>query len=767
MDVRIGSAAPREVFIELFDTPITGRTAAPVTVANFLNYIDDGSGNRRYDGSFVHRSAPGFVVQGGGFTFDPALGDFGLPASTPHIQTDAPIVNEFDASRSNLRGTIAMAKLANDPDSATSEWFFNLIDNSGNLDSQNGGFTVFGQVLGNGMDVVDAIAALNTSNQGGAFSTLPVADSYVSGDPITLSDLVSISTQASPYQVPLFVDPSPLDFELVGENSGRRDRTITLVNVGDTDLAFGNIGGADALAAPFSIVTDNCSNQALASFSSCTLVLGFEPTAVGDFQDSFDLPSDASGQPTVTVDVSGTGVVTNPVLEVSPASSVDYGDVALADAPGRQITLRNAGDGLLQPGTFAIAGTDAADFYIPAATDNCTGLQLAIGESCNLTVRFDANSLGARSAVLTVNASPDGQSVQLDLNANVVESQADLSLAEPRVHDFGDTRFDTPVTLDYEFGNQGTDNLIVTDISIEGDDAGEFTINNKENCVKAVAPNEVCQVNITFTPVGIGTKTATLRIFSSDADEGVADIAITATSSTDNDGVPDAIEKTGPNGGDANLDGTPDVQQENVASLPDINGNYVSLESDNGTRLVSVLAQQSPTPGATPNLRNGGSLNFRNGFFSFVIEDVAVGGSATVVLRLPAGQSASHYFQFGLLPSTLFFGSAQWYQFDYLNPATGNPIDGRTGAEFRGERVILHFVDGGRGDNDLSANGRIVDPGGPASLSLDGGSSSGGGGCSISTSTGSTRPAVDLALILMGLLAMRGLRGRHGVRAGH
>jgi hypothetical protein len=78
-----------------------------------------------------------------------------------------------------------------------------------------------------------------------------------------------------------------------------------------------------------------------------------------------------------------------------------------------------------------------------------------------------------------------------------------------------------------------------------------------------------------------------------------------------------------------------------------------------------------------------------------------------------------------------------------------------TGAEFRGDRVILHFVDGGRGDNDQSANGRIVDPGGPAVVSLDGGSSSGGGGgCSMRSGNHPLRAPFDLVLLLLGLLLM-------------
>ncbi len=134
---------------------------APATVANFLNYVQRGS----YDGTFIHRSLPGFVIQGGGFFFDPATG------SAPGIVTDPPVVNEFKVS--NTRGTVAMAKLEGDQNSATSQWFVNLADNSVNLDNQNGGFTVFARVLGNGMGVVDAIAALPRQNFQGSFTDTP------------------------------------------------------------------------------------------------------------------------------------------------------------------------------------------------------------------------------------------------------------------------------------------------------------------------------------------------------------------------------------------------------------------------------------------------------------------------------------------------------------------------------------------------------------------------------------------------------------------
>lgn len=131
-----------EVVMELVDD-------APITTANFLQYVEDDF----YDGTIFHRVVPGFVVQGGGF----------LPGMIPPDGLRDPIMNEFSPDRSNLRGTVAMAKVGNDPDSATSQFFVNLDDNSANLDNQNGGFTVFARVV-EGMDVVDQIAGVPLDN---------------------------------------------------------------------------------------------------------------------------------------------------------------------------------------------------------------------------------------------------------------------------------------------------------------------------------------------------------------------------------------------------------------------------------------------------------------------------------------------------------------------------------------------------------------------------------------------------------------------------
>ena len=163
--------------------------ATPVTVTNFLGYVD----RLDYTNSIFHRSPPGFVLQGGGFNYNLAL-----PLNT--IPAISAIVNE--PVFSNIRGTIAMAK-TNTPNSATNQWFINLNDNIANLDLQNAGFTVFGEVVGTGMAIVDSISALPTYDfstrfLSAAFVQLPLRDytitDFNSNVPINGTHLVMISS---------------------------------------------------------------------------------------------------------------------------------------------------------------------------------------------------------------------------------------------------------------------------------------------------------------------------------------------------------------------------------------------------------------------------------------------------------------------------------------------------------------------------------------------------------------------------------------------
>ena len=133
-----------DINVELFDEK------APITCENFRQYVSDGF----FNDTIFHRVIPNFMIQGGGFD-----------AAMNQKTTREPIKNEADNGEGNRRGTLAMARTA-DVDSATAQFFINLSDNDFlNHGGRDFGYAVFGEVT-DGMDVVDAIAGVETGNHG-------------------------------------------------------------------------------------------------------------------------------------------------------------------------------------------------------------------------------------------------------------------------------------------------------------------------------------------------------------------------------------------------------------------------------------------------------------------------------------------------------------------------------------------------------------------------------------------------------------------------
>ena len=188
---------------------------------------------------------------------------------------------------------------------------------------------------------------------------------------------------------------------------------------------------------------------------------------------------------------------------------------------------------------------------------------------------------------------------------------------------------------------------------------------------------------------------------------------------TDGDSLIDRIEDAGPNGGDGNSDGIADSTQSHVVSLPDIRNTYITVEANpqQELRSLSIIEGANLLVQADP-LSSLNGLNFVYGFLSFDVINVSVGGNTDIKLIVPNGESPKKYFKFGPTPDNPV---DHLYEFDF---------DGETGAEFDDNNVILHFVDGKRGDSDLLENGVITDPGTPA-LRAQNSASGGGGGCSL------------------------------------
>jgi hypothetical protein len=170
----------------------------------------------------------------------------------------------------------------------------------------------------------------------------------------------------------------------------------------------------------------------------------------------------------------------------------------------------------------------------------------------------------------------------------------------------------------------------------------------------------------------------------------------------DNDGIPSA-EEQGPSGNDPGYDGNgdaiPDSQQDNVASLHAVIGGYVTIACSDQFALSNVTAIGNPSPTDRPV---GAEMPY--GFFNFRVTNLTAGEAIVVVIRVPDGSIVNSYYKYGPTPGN---PTPHWYEFNY---------DGQTGALIDGNVIYLSFVDGLRGDDDLTANGIIVEPGAPVFL---------------------------------------------------
>ena len=203
-----------EFYLQLFDE------VAPKTVSNFINYVLTG----RYENSIVHRLVPGFVIQGGRLKVPQEL-QFELVPVGPSV------VNEPHFS--NTRGTIAMARVGGQVDSATSQWFINLADNT-SLDFVDEGFTVFGVVLGSGMDVVDQIAASQIVNLTGLGISLPEFpltnfDGTLRRESLIIMDMTLVSGDFTPPNVLDDVN-ADVSIKVNGGTAGIAQLTLDIVS---------------------------------------------------------------------------------------------------------------------------------------------------------------------------------------------------------------------------------------------------------------------------------------------------------------------------------------------------------------------------------------------------------------------------------------------------------------------------------------------------------------------------------------------------------
>ena len=324
-------------------------TQTPLTVANFENY----RANNRYVNSIFHRSVPGFIIQGGAFVVatSPATGfEKATFTSTP---TNTPVTNEYGLS--NIRGTVAMAKVDGNPNSATNQWFVNLENNGTILDGQNGGFTAFARVAGNGMAVADAIAAKQTG------------DYYIKldGNATVFNDWPLDITSAQPFMdnTKLIkmnsVTPQPIFSYAVTGNSVPGVASVSFVN---TDMV---VTALDSGTTNITVTATNLDGRTVSQtfpvtvISNVTTLASLVPSA-GTLSPAL---SDGNIDYDITVPNSVTSLTLNATTRNSHATFTVNGTPATSGSPSQALNLA-VGDNVFHLLVTAEDGVTTRDFTL-------------------------------------------------------------------------------------------------------------------------------------------------------------------------------------------------------------------------------------------------------------------------------------------------------------------------------------------------------------------------------------------------------------------
>ena len=381
----------------------------PLSVANFRAYVNGG----RYKDTFIHRAMPGFVIQGGGYKIAPDV---------PHIAAFAPVKNEYQ--RSNLPGTIAMAKLGGDPNSATSEWFFNLADNSANLDNQNGGFTVFGKILAKGLGRAQGVTGLQIVNLGGALTDCPIIN-YKAGQQLTTDNLVAVkSVTEIPLHPAANATASYLKLAAVSSNNSLLKATLS-----GSELKLTSSGNALGEATVTISATDPDLQKATTTLKVCIInslapvvsISAWDAVASESSGDVASLRISRSESTVTAISVSlaisgaavnGTDLKTLPSTVVIPAGKA-YVDLVMtpiddAKAEGRENFVVKINNSLTQqPGASSEAGVTILDNDVPTLT--LTPILAAATEG-GVPAKIRLDRTGSTAVPLTVPLSFSGAS---------------------------------------------------------------------------------------------------------------------------------------------------------------------------------------------------------------------------------------------------------------------------------------------------------------------------------------------------------------------
>jgi len=411
-------------FIQLFPTN------APETVANFLDYVNTGA----YQNMIIHRSVPGFIIQTGGY--DDTLSS---------IPTFPAIPSEYGLH--NTEGTVAMALVGTDSNSGTDQWFINLTNNTSILDATNTAgnppFTVFGQVIGNGMSVVDAIAALTTYSLGSTtpFTDLPLIGVTNGQTSVHLNNYIIITNVLTLPYFAVSSDPTAFATKLDGTNL-----TVSFVAYPTNPATLTNLCKITVYATETNGLTTNSSFSVVPSVAGSQTItfpqIPTQPYTTNAFNFT-NYPTSSSGIP-VSVSLSsgpakvtngglyftGTGTVSlTAVTETNANYQYNYKAVkpvtnSFVVAPASQtITSPSLTNEVYGGSTVKLPATDSAGFSITYSI--VSGPASINGDTLTIT--------GAGTIIYKASAASNADYLAVTVTNSFVASQASQTITFPTI----------------------------------------------------------------------------------------------------------------------------------------------------------------------------------------------------------------------------------------------------------------------------------------------------------------------------------------------